>query len=251
MRIGTPARLAPLFLLFAAAAPLAAQPGAGEGFLFRPPPGAITVYGGLAAPFASGGVHGLATSELTVDKSDFRSGSWGADLAFSLRPRWDLVLGFEHSSTINPSEYRDWVDNNDLPIEQVTRFSRMPVMANLRYYLADRGRRVGSVAWIPAQFVPFISVGAGAIKYRFEQEGDFVDEQTLNIFGAQLTSKGWTTAFQAGAGAQWNLNQNFMLTGELRYLHARGDGDSPGGEFAGYSVNLSGVGTLIGLSLRF
>lgn len=250
MRIGTPARIAVL-LCSLAASPLIAQQGTGRGFLFRPPPATLTLYGGLAAPFANGGVHELATSELTLDRGDFRTGSFGAELAIVLKPRLDFVVGMERSRTLRRSEYRDWVDNNDNPIEQSTRFDRTPIVASARLYLADRGRSIGSVAWLPAQFVPFVSLGAGTTHYRFEQYGDFIDQQTLNIFSDRLTSRGWAFTMAAGGGAQWNLSERFVLTGEARYLHANGDGDSPTGEFSGYKVDLSGVSTLIGITVRF
>lgn len=250
MRMVSPVRLA-LFLFVSSAATAAAQQGSGQGFLFRPPPATFTFYGGLAAPFAKGGVHELATTELTLDRGDFRSGSFGADLAFTVSPRVDVVLSLERARSQRRSEYRDWVDNNDLPIEQSTRFERTPLIASVRYFFAERGRRVGSVAWIPAQFVPFVSGGIGTTRYNFEQTGDFLDQQTLNIFTDRLTSKGWALTMSAGAGAQWNLNQRFLLTGEAKYLRASGNGDAPSGEFSGYKVDLSGVSTLIGITVRF
>lgn len=233
------------------AAPLAAQPGSGDGFLFRPPAASITFYGGLAAPAASGGVHRLATRELTVDRSDFQSGAFAFDLALTIRPRLDVVATVEKSRSVNPSEYRDWVDNNDQPIEQVTKFERMPLMLSARYYLTDRGRRVGSVAWIPARLVPFVSGGVGVVRYTYEQNGDFVDEQTLNVFSARLRSRDWAPALQGSAGLQWSVSPRLLLTGDLRYLHASGDGEAPSGHFEGYRVNLSGVSSMVGLTLRF
>ncbi|MBK7906866.1 MAG: hypothetical protein IPJ78_09920 [Gemmatimonadetes bacterium] len=251
MSIGTPARTAGLLVLSLVAAPLAAQQGAGDGFLFRPPPGSLTLFGGFAAPFASGGVHELATRELTLDRGDFGVGSWGGELAIGIRPRYDLVLAAERSRSVTPSEYRDWVDNLDQPIRQTTRFDRVPLSASVRYYLRDRGRQIGSVAWIPAQFVPFVQAGAGVTRYRFEQQGDFIDQQTLNVFTDRLTSTGWARTFSLGAGAQWNLNQRYLVTAQARYLNASGDGDAPNGEFAGYRVDLSGVSTVIGFTVRF
>ncbi len=249
MRFRTPARLALATLV--AAAPLTAQQGTGDGFLFRAPPGSLTVYGGLAAPLATGGVFALTTSELTVDRGDFRSGTLGFDLAIAVRPRLDLVLGVSGDRSRTPSEFRDWVDNNDQPIEQTTDFRRTPFIASLRYYLADRGRTIGSVAWVPASFVPFVSLGGGAVRYRFEQAGDFVDTTSLNIFSDRLTASGWAGAVQGGAGAQWSLGPRWLMTGELRYLHAKGTGDRPYGDFEGYQVNLSGLSTVVGLTLRF
>lgn len=247
----TPARLAVTALAFVAyAAPVLAQQGSGDGFLFRAPRATLTAHGGFAQPMATGGVFSLATDELTLGRSDFGSGNFGVDLAVSIAPRFELVFGVDRSSSSTRSEYREWVDNNSEPIEQRTRLQRTPFMAGMRYYLSDRGRRIGSVAWVPARFTPFVSASAGVVNYKFEQAGDFIDTQTLVVFGDRLTSSGWTKAFQGGAGAQWNLNQRVNLTGEVRYLHANGEGDEPFGDFSGYKVNLSGVSTLIGITLR-
>jgi hypothetical protein len=241
-------------LVLLGAAPALAQSGRGDGFLFRPPPASLTVHGGLAAPMARGGVFQLATTDLTLARSDFQTGQWGADLAFAIGARGELVLGMERSSTRTPSESRDFVEEIngvDMPIQQVTRFQRTPLTVSYRYHLTERGRRIGSVAWVPTRFVPFVSAGAGVMRWRFEQSGDFVDRQTLNIFYDQLTSSGWSSVLAAGAGAQYSLNERYNLTGEVRYLRASGDGDAPRGDFAGYDVNLSGVSTLIGLTVRF
>ena len=47
-------------------------------------------------------------------------------LAFVLAPNYDLVLGIARSRSSVRSEFRDWVDNNSLPIEQSTFFARTP-----------------------------------------------------------------------------------------------------------------------------
>lgn len=249
MQIGSPVRFAvAAFLAFAS--PAAAQQGSGDGFLFRAPAATFTVRGGFDQALASGGVFSMVTRELTLGRSDFGAGNLGGELAFSASPRVEIVFGIDRATSSAASEYRDWVDNNNLPIEQRTRLDRTPFTAGVRYYLSDRGRRVGSIAWIPARFTPFVGAGAGFMKYRFEQTGDFVDAQTLDVFTDKLTSRGWTPVMQASAGAQWSLNQRMNLTGELRYQHANGEGGSNGGEFSGYKLNLSGVSTSIGLTFR-
>lgn len=227
-----------------------AQVGSGDGFLFRRPGATMTVHGGYAQPLASGGVFQLATTELTLGRSDFAAGNLGFDLSVTVAPRVEVVFGIDRSRSRTRSEYREFVDNNDQPIEQTTGLQRTPLTASVRYFLADRGREIGSVAWVPARFVPFVSLGGGVMWYKFDQVGDFVDQQSLNIFSERLTATGSSRVLQAGAGAQWNLNQRVNLTGELRYHRASGDGGRPNGDFSGYKVDLSGVSTLIGLTLR-
>lgn len=237
-------------LLVVGATSVEAQMGSGNGFLFRRPGATMTVYGGYAQPLANGGVFSLATSELTLGRSDFGAGNLGFDLSVTLAPRVEVVVGFDRSKSRTRSEYREWVDNNDQPIKQTTGLQRTPLTASVRYFLADRGRQIGSVAWVPARFVPFVSLGGGIMWYKFDQVGDFIDQQSLNVFSERLSATGWARVLQAGAGAQWSVNQRVNLTGELRYLRASGDGGRPNGDFSGYKVDLSGVSTLIGITLR-
>lgn len=255
MRLGSSAgirarAIAAVVTLAIAAAPSGAQLGTGDGFWFRVPKASMTIHGGFAQPLARGGVFELATSELTLGRGDFGTGNVGFDFTASVSPRLELMFGIDDARSSARSEYRNWTDNSNLPIEQQTSFSRTAVTGNLRYYLSDRGHRVGSVAWIPARLAPFVSLGGGMVKYRFEQVGDFVDTQTFAIFTDRLKVDAWRPVVQGGAGAQWSLSQRLSLTGELRYIHGTGPGDVNGGAFSGYKVNLSGVSSLIGLTIR-
>ncbi len=59
-------------------------------------------------------------------------------------------------------------------------------------YLADPGRSIGRFAWIPNRFAPYVGAGGGAMWYRFRQEGDFIDFDTLKVFPDTFDSDGWT-----------------------------------------------------------
>ena len=252
MKIGSSAPLAALVGLFAiqgAVPTVAAAQSGGDGFIFGAPRTAITVYGGFAAPRASSDLWQFSMQELTLGKSDFLSGTVGGDIAIRLADRFDVVLGVSSSSSTSHSEFRDWVDNNDLPIEQVTTFRRVPITASLRYYPFARGQRVGSIAWIPTRFVPFASVGVGTMSYRFDQVGDFIDYGTLDVFPDRYESKGRTGLAQGSVGASYGLTNHLQLTGELRYLSARG---RLSGDFQGFKpLDLSGASSSVGLTLRF
>jgi len=250
MWIGKPARFAALATAVLAVSSAAQAQGSGDGFLFAPPRVSFTLIGGFAAPLGGGSLFDYTTSELTLGRSDFNTSNLGLELGITTSRRTELILGFVSGGTKQRSEFRDWVDNNDQPIEQSTRFDRTPLTANLRYYLRDRGRRVGSVAWIPSRFVPFVSAGVGLTKFRFEQDGDFIDTQTLNIFRDNLRSQGWGRTLHASGGAQWNLSTRTHLTGEVRYMHGSVDASKGDGDFVGYRLDLSGVTTVIGLTLR-
>lgn len=231
------------------AAPLEAQQGSGRGFLFRQPVGTFSVRAGFAQPNAGSDIFTFVTDELTLGRSDFAGISVAADLSFRLRPRLDLVLGAAYSGSDAQSEFRDFVDNNDLPIEQSTSLARVPLTASAKFYLASRGRSIGRYAWIPNKFAPFIGAGGGAMWYRFRQEGDFIDHDTFEVFDDTFRSEGWTPAWNGFAGVDVSLGPRFGFTGEARYTWAKATLDS---DFSGFDpIDLSGYNASLGFYVRF
>ncbi len=225
-----------------------AQSG-GDGFLFAEPRASLTFRGGLGIPTTSSQVFAFVRDELTLGRSDFNAGTVGADLAVRLTPRLDVVVGMLYSGMRSRSEFRDWVDQNNLPIEQATVFERMPVTAGLRYYLVDRGRRIGRLAWIPQGLAPYVGVGAGTLWYRFSQSGDFVDFATLNVFRDRYESKGWAFTAHGLVGTEISLTSRVFLSGEARYAWSRA---AMAQDFVGFDhIDLSGVYGTAGLAVRF
>ena len=86
--------------------------------------------------------------------------------AISVRPRscstwptrcrraWTRCSASPASRSSTQSEFRHWLDNNDLPIQQTTEFQRVPLTASLKMYLGPPGRSIGRFAWIPKRFAP-------------------------------------------------------------------------------------------------
>lgn len=240
-------------------APLGAQAGRGDGFLFREPLSTVTFHGGLAVPRARGDLFDDVTRDLTLDRMDLVAPSFGVDLAVAVSSRIDVVVGIGPSSSRTPSEFRDWVDADDRPIEQVTAFYRAPMTISARYHLREKGRTIGTFAWVPARVVPFASAGVGVMRYRFEQNGDFIEIPEPNptaepeppvIFTDKLRTDGWAWVGQFGAGAHLSLSPRVMLTGEARYLLGGVDAGRSSRDFVGYRLDLSGLSTVFGLSFR-
>jgi hypothetical protein len=246
-------RSRPLFALTFAATLVAAgsaqAQSAGNGFLFKEPVVGFSLMGGLASPQANSDVFSFITSELTVSKTDFRSATFGADFSVRVAPRLDLVVGGRYSGTSKPSEFRNFVDNNNFPIQQTTSFARVPLTVSLKTYLVPRGRAIGHFAWIPARYMPFIGVGGGAMWYQLKQDGDFIDPDTKNVFSDTFNSSGWTPTAHALAGMDIALSQHFGLTGEGRYTYAKGNLSS---DFSGFDrIDLSGLSATVGFYARF
>jgi len=243
-------RIIPFAILLAVVArPLEAQ-SAGNGYLFGTPDVRFSLHAGYAHANAKSDVFDFVIENLTLERGAFSGPSFGGDMAIRLAPRFDLSFGADYSASVQNSEDRQFSEGVDnLPIEQTTSFRRAPLMANAILYLASRGRSVGKLAWIPARVVPWIGAGAGTMWYRFQQQGDFVDYQTLNIFTTTLQSSGWAPAFQGLGGVDVTLSPRVGFTADARYMWSKATLSS---DFRGFSdrIDLSGITGSFGFTYR-
>ena len=229
--------------------PTVASAQGGDGFLFRQPKVTLKFESGYGFQRAESDLFDFVIEDHTLGRRDFDSPYVGGEIAIRAAERWDVAVavGFQESSV--QSEYREWVDSNDLPIEQVTSLRLVPVTVSAKYYLRERGRTIGRFAWIPNAISPFVGGGVGVVSYRFEQEGDFVDFQTLDIVYAQLRADGQAFLARAVAGVNISLNKQFVFTAEGRFGYAS---DPVTGDFSGYEdVDLAGLQLVGGIAVRF
>ncbi|HEX7941979.1 MAG TPA: outer membrane beta-barrel protein [Gemmatimonadaceae bacterium] len=225
---------------------------AGNGYLFHAPYVTFGLRGGYSAATAGSDVFTDVTQQLTLSKRDFGSLTVGGDVAFRISSQVDLTLDAGYSRASHQSEFRNFVDNNDLPIEQTTTFERIPLTANVKVHLTPTGRSIGHLAWIPSRVVPYVGGGVGMMSYRFRQQGDFVDFNTNNVFNStfdtQDDGRDWAFIQQVMAGVDYNFSPMFGVTLDARYLHGRGD---LGTAFSGYDkIDLSGASASVGISVR-
>ena len=234
-------------LTLVVARPARAQ-DSGDGFRFRPPSGSWSFRGGYAMPSANSDLFAFTTNNLTVNHADFAAVDIGADLAFTIAPRIDLSFDISYAGMNKGSEFRNFVDNNNQPIQQSTAFARTPLTMSARFYLTDRGRQIGRFAWVPARAAPYVGVGVGVMNYSFNQKGDFIDS-TMAVFPDEFRTSGWAPMAQALAGVEWSMGPGWALRTEARYLTASA---SPSSDFLGFHrIDLSGLTTSVGLLVRF
>ncbi len=238
----------PLAALLAAPTPGSAQAG-GPGFLFQRPDVQFELRGGYSVARANSDIYNFVTDSLTLNKNDFNAFMIGGQLGFRITNRWAGAIDFAYAGGKRPSQERFWVDNNNLPIQQTTTFSRIPLTFRVKYYLLPRGQSISKFAWIPSGWSPYVGAGAGVMWYTFKQSGDFVDSQSLNVFHDRFSSSGSAPTLDAFAGADVSLNKTFVLTGEARYDWARAP---MGQDFVGFNkIDLSGFQFSVGIGARF
>jgi hypothetical protein len=234
---------------------LAADPVGNQGqsgnpdFNFSTPKGFLGIRIGRLFPEGDSDLFKDITDDLTLEESDFRAWDIGFDGGVDLQERVELIFSFDYSRRTKASEFRNYVDSNGLPITQTTRLQQIPLTGGVKLLLVPRGRQVGRYAWLPSSVVPYIGGGAGVLWYRFEQEGDFVDEFTYEIFPAHLESSGWAPTAYAGGGADIHVVKTAFITLDLRYVWAKPE---LGRDFVSYdNLDLSGFRVSAGLQWHF
>jgi len=227
----------------------ALQPAPEPDFLFGRPKGTIGIRTGWLFARTDSDLFDFVRDQLTIGRNDFNAPALAVDVGAVVSSRVDLVFGFGYSRATIDSEYRRLVDNNRLPITQRTRLQQFNLTASARVSVVPRGREVGRLAWIPRPVSPYVGAGAGALRYQFEQSGDFVDVVDLSVFDASLRSSRWTPSAHVFAGADVRLRGKLYLEAEARYLWAKG---AAGQDFVGFDpIDLSGVNVTAGVNFLF
>lgn len=220
-----------------------------DGFLFSAPEAQLTVRAGPSLPQARSDLFDEITTELTLERNDFRAPMLGAELALLLSPNFDLALGVAWAESKTRSEYRDFEGSDGLPIEQTTRLRITPVTVTARWLPVDRGRTLSGLAWLPARVTPYVGAGVGMTWYRLHQAGEFVDRQTFDIFLDEYESTARNFTVHAALGGDWWITPRIGLNLEAR--HTRGSAPVEGSYSQFDSMDLSGTQAFIGVSWRW
>jgi hypothetical protein len=233
-------------VLMFAVAPCSAQT---PDFLFGQPRGMVSIRGGLMSARAGSDLFTFVSDQLTVDRKDFNAPAVGFDVDVALTPRTTVVAGMDFSRSRVASEYRNFVDNNRLPIQQTTALRETNLSGSIKFALTPRGREISPHAWIPSMLTPFVGAGAGVMRHTFSQTGDFVDFTDSSVFTHVYNSSGWSPSAHVFGGVDVKAAKRVYFTGEARYLWSHAD---LGTDFTGFDpIDLAGLRMTAGVRYMF
>jgi hypothetical protein len=218
-------------------------------FLFGRPRGSVGVRGNWLFARAGSDWFDFVSDQLTLGKSDFNAPGFATDVSIAMGRRADAVIGFDLNRSRKASEYRDFVDNNRLPITQTTRLRTVGFTGSVKYALVERGLEVSRLAWVPRHVVPYVGAGGGAVRYDLVQFGDFIDFQDNSVFASTFTSAGWAPVAQAFGGVDVLVFKRVYLTIDGRYQWANASLSSTWVDFD--PLDLSGFKLAAGASFLF
>ena len=219
-------------------------------FMFGAPHGSFSIRWSWDLHHAGSDWFDFVQDQLTLEDGDFVTRGIAGDVNVAISPRIDIVGSVEYTARETFSEYRDFVDNNRQPINQNTRLRQTTITGGLRYALTERGRSIGSLAWIPRRFVPYAGGGAGVLWYSLLQWGDFIDFADDSVFREQFPSSGWSPVAYVNGGVDLLMFKRVALNVDVRHQWAAPELDER--VFTGFEpLELSGVRISAGVSVLF
>ena len=218
-------------------------------FLFGQPRATLGIRGAYAMPSGGSDLFDFIQDQLTVESGDFNGPAFAFDVGVPVGTRLDVVVGYEFARGTANSEYRDLVDNNELPIQQQSSLRQNALTGSARFLLVPRGRNVGRFAWIPNRVTPYVGAGGGLLWWKFQQRGDFVDFQDMGIFTDVFESTGTTPSAHVFGGMDIQVYKRLLVSFEGRYLWAS---DALGPDFIDFEpIDLSGFRLSTGINILF
>jgi opacity protein-like surface antigen len=222
-------------------------------FLLGRPRATLGVRGNWLIASARSDVFDFITEQLTVNKSDFNTGSFAAEAGYLVSPRLTIVAGMDLNAMNQQSTDRNddelLPNGSKVPISQATELHQMNFTASAKFALLPRGRSVSRLAWIPRTFVPYVGVGAGYGSYELRQNGDFVDDTNKHIFTDTLTSKGWAPTAHILGGTDIQVSRHLILSLEGRYSWQHADLTT---DFSNFQpIDLGGIRFGAGIHLAY
>lgn len=196
-------------------------------FMLGRPRASVGVRGSLFVASARSDIFDFITDQLLMEKSDFNTGSFGAELSYSLTPRLDLIAGLDANGMSQATEDRDeeelLANGTRVPIQSVTELQQLNFFATAKFALIPRGRSVSRLAWIPNTFVPYVGAGAGYGRYTLRQNGDFADFIDHHIFTDTFRSDGWAPTVHVLGGTDIRVARHLLLSFEGKYSWSQAD----------------------------
>jgi hypothetical protein len=180
---------------------------------------------------------------LAFNIKDFNGPTLGGEWLVGLGNNFEAGLGVGFYSRTVPSVYLTQVNSNGTEIAQDLKLRVIPFTATVRFLPLGRH----------APIQPYIGAGAGVMRFRYSETGQFVDT-SANIFNGNFVGSGTATGPVVLGGVRFPVG-TVDLGFEARYQSAKGD--LPANQGFGFDVStapkidLGGFNYLFIVNIRF
>lgn len=175
---------------------------------------------------------------LLFEIEDFNSFTIGGEYLFGIGSNFEAGVGLGYTQRTVPSIYANLEHANGAEIFQELKLKQLPVTFTGRFLLLPRGSAVE----------PYIGGGLVAIRYRYSEVGEFVDEFG-DIFPERYVADGVAVGPTILGGVRAPIN-NWTVGGEFRWQKVEATGLLEEG-FLGDKLDLGGWHLNFTVGFRF
>lgn len=175
---------------------------------------------------------------LLFEIGDFNSFVFGGEYLLGIGQHFEAGVGLGYTQRTVNSVYRDLTRPSGAEIEQDLKLKQVPVTFTGRFLFLPRGSKVE----------PYAGAGLVAVKWKYTEIGDFVDELN-NIFPGDFRADGTAVGPTVFGGLRAPVG-NWTFGGEVRWQQAEGDIPIEAG-FLGTKIDLGGWTTNFTFGVRF
>lgn len=169
---------------------------------------------------------------------DFNGAPIGAEWLVGIGPNFEAGVGLGYYQRTVPSVYANVTHSNGAEIAQDLKLRTVPVTFTARFLPLPRGSSVE----------PYIGAGLVAIRWRYSEIGEFVDEAG-GIFPGRFIANGTATGPIVLGGVRFPF-ESFVAGAEVRWQKAEGK-DLPTPDFLAPKIDLGGWTTNFTFGFRF
>ena len=201
--------------------------------------GSFTVRVGQYSPFGNSDLWLENAETFDVLVSDFNFIFGGAEFTVELNEFIDLAFGIDvYSHRVN-THYREFVRDDGTEIRQEMRLTVVPLTTGLRFLPLGKFRIVS----------PYVAGGFGLYPYEYQEQGEFIDFATFDIFESRFRDSGVGFGGYAAAGIEVTVTRGFLVFGEFRrhWVYAQHGGDFR--DFGDFDLDAHQIA--VGFTFRF
>lgn len=171
--------------------------------------------------------------------TDFNSLFAGVEFDVELNEYVDVAMGVDGYSRVVASRYRDFVRNDGTEVVQDVRLRVAPITVGARFLPIGKFHAL----------LPYVSGGLGLYVYEYREEGEFIDFETTEIFGAVFYDRGVAPGLYAAAGLEVSLTPGCLVFGEVRRHVVRAEHDRDFASFGDFDLDATQLS--VGITFRF
>jgi len=173
----------------------------------------LNLKAGVFIPFMESDLWDINRANLEFEKADMVDLYYGLEYEWLMSERFSLSFEGGIYKKEKRSYYRDFEFSDGSLIPQNVSLRITSLEATVKLYPIGRRRAL----------YPFLALGGGLYAWKYEQWGNFIDNQDYSVYEGYADASKFSPGFTGKAGMVLRLGRNSGISLEARYLYLKAE----------------------------